>query len=367
MKSVKINNKKIGEHSPCFIIAEIGSNHDGNLSQAEQLIDIAAEAGCDAVKIQLPIADEAYPPGTKFGGIYGDQDISSVIKKNEVPVDWIPVLVRYAHAKGLSIGASTDGFIGLEMMLKNDIDFIKIPSFTISNIPLLNQARKTNLPWLLSTGVHSIGAIEEALNAVRPAPVALLHCISAYPANLKDLHLKTIPFLKDTFDVPVGFSDHSLDPKRGPSLAVALGATIVEKHFTISRNLKGTDHFFALEPHELTEMVREIRHVENNPDYKKDILMSTKNKPLLGQPRRGIFGAEEEVQKKTRLGIYFLKFLKKGTKIKREDIRVFRCADTEPGLHPRYMDITIGSKLQTDCSVFEPLKWQHLINKGDDE
>lgn len=363
MKSVKINTRKIGEHSPCFIIAEIGSNHDGSLRQAEQLIDIAAQVGCDAVKIQLPIADEAYPPGTKFGGIYGDLDISSIIKKNEVPVEWIPVLVDYAHAKGISIGASADGVIGLEMMLKSDIDFIKIPSFTISNIPLLNQAKKTKLPWLLSTGVHSIGAIEEALDAVRPAPVALLHCISAYPASPEDLNLNTIPFLKDAFDVPVGFSDHSLDPTSGPSLAVALGASIVEKHFTISRKLKGTDHFFALEPRELAEMVREVRHVENNPEYKKSLLTSAKNKPLLGHPRRGILGAEEEVHARTRLGLYFLESLKRGTKIMQHQIRVYRCADAKLGLHPRYADLVIGSRLLKGTTAFEPVTWSHVIDR----
>lgn len=362
MKTIKVNDKIIGENYPCFIIAEIGSNHDGKLSQAKELIDIAAWAKCDAVKIQIPIAEEAYPPGTKFGGIYGDQDISSVIKKNEIPVDWIPKLAEYAHNKGLSIGASTDGFIGLGMMLSGDIDFIKIPSFTISNIPLLKQAHKTNLPWLLSTGVHSIGAIEEALEAVHPTHTALLHCISAYPAKLEDLNLKTIPFLKEAFDIPVGFSDHSLHPTRGPVLAVALGASLLEKHFTLDRNLKGTDHFFALEPQELREMVNGVRKVENDPDYKNSVLGDIENKPLLGRVRHGIINSEEEIKKRTRLGLYFLRTLKAGKILRSDHIRVFRCADAKLGIHPRYMDILLGSRLSRDAVAYEPVTWSHFID-----
>lgn len=363
MKKIKIIDKYIGPESPCYVIAELGSNHDGKFEQAIQLIDIAVDAGVDAVKIQLPIASECYPPNTKFGGIYGDIDISSIIKKNEVPLEWIAKLVEYGHRQGVAIGASADGFIGLSMMLEGNVDFVKIPSFTISHIPLLKEAKNSSLPWLLSTGVHLLGEVEEALEAVGNTPTGLFHCISSYPTPLNELNLKNISFLKEYFNIPVGFSDHSLNPEMGPRIAVGLGADMIEKHFTIDRKLKGPDHAFALEPGELKKMVNSIRRMEMDFDYREKIMNSEESRALIGNVRQGIFDSEKEFKQRTRLGIYFLNKLKKGSIIKKEDIRVFRCADTVPGIHPRFLDLVVGTKLVKDCDFFEPVKWNHLLDR----
>lgn len=363
MKVIQIGGKKIGDGHPCLIIAEIGSNHDGRLTQAKKLVEIAAIAGCDAIKLQVPIADECYPPRAKFGNMYGEEEIFNVIRRNEIPAKWIPELVSYGHEHGLVVGASTDGFIGFEMIIEGKVDFLKIPSFTISHIPLLVKASRSGLPLLMSTGVHTLGQVEEALVAVNTADVGILHCISAYPAQVDALNLRNIPFLKDAFNIPVGFSDHSTHPCMAPAFACALGANMLEKHYTIDRSLKGTDHFFSLEPEELKKMVKIVKKVENDKEYKEKLLNDSKNKALLGSIRHGVFGVENIFKSRTRLGIYFIRSLAKGEKITSTDIRVLRCADTEPGLHPRYFDLLIGIAITCDTHCFEPVKWKHILQK----
>ena len=359
---LEIGKNKISNSNKTYIIAEIGSNHDGNLEKAKELIFLAAESGCQAAKIQIPIADECYPPKTKFGGIYGDVEISEVIKSNEIPKDWIEKLVHFGKEIGISIGASADGFIGFDLMLNGGIDFVKVPSFTISHIPLLKVIKKSKLPVLISSGAHNISSLEEAVNVLENP--GIFHCISSYPAPLNSLNLNNISFLKSAFDLPIGFSDHSLNPTLGPSAAVALGAKIIEKHFTLKRESKGTDHFFSIEPKELKSLVDSVRKVELEPEFAREILDKASSKGILGNVRRGIYEAEKPFQKKTKLGIYFLKSFKANHVIKDTDIRVFRCANTTPEIHPRFFDLIVGAKIINDVDPFEPVKWTHIISKA---
>lgn len=361
-RTLEIGGRTIGGGAPAFVIAELGSNHDGSLDQAKTLIDVAADAGCDAVKIQIPIADECYPPGTRFGGIYGDKDISEVIRGNEIPETWVPVLVAHGHERGLAVGASADGFIGLDIMVRGGVDFIKIPSFTISHIPLLRRAAAGRLPVLFSTGSHSLGAVEEAVDALSPQVPGLFHCVSAYPAPPESLNLATQPFLKQAFGLPTGFSDHSTDPVRAPALAAALGADLLEKHYTLSRELEGTDHFFALEPGELADMVAAVRRVEADPAVRRAVLDDPANGPLLGSVRRGILEAEEPFNKRTRLGLYFRRALDAGAVVGEDDVRVYRCADTTPGLHPRHLDVIRGARLTRRAEAYAAVEWSHVID-----
>ena len=362
-RPVRIGDRSIGMESSCFVIAEIGSNHDGELWRAKQLIDIAASAKCDAVKIQIPLAAECYPPKTKYGVFYGDEEICEVIRRNEIPNEWVPELRRYAHDHGLLFGASADGFIGLQAMLQGGVDFIKIPSFTISHIPLMREVSSQGLPVLISTGVHTLGQVEEALVALGTSQVGLLHCVSAYPTEVSEVHLSNIHLYKQAFSVPVGFSDHSINPTLAPGFAVAMGADIVEKHFTYDRTAKGTDHFFAIEPDELVDMVNEIRKIESDDAYKHSIVNGPAKDKLLGHIRAGIYDAELPFHKPTRTGIYFLRDVAAGEIVNDNDVRVFRCADTEPELHPRYLDIVVGSRLIRDVFQYEAVSWIHLIER----
>jgi len=360
---INIADISIGIGSACFVIAEIGSNHDGELWRAKQLIDIAATAQCDAVKIQIPLAAECYPPRTKYGVFYGDEEISEVIRRNEIPNEWVPELKKYAHDHGMLLGASADGFIGLQAMIQGGVDFIKIPSFTISHIPLMREVALQGLPVLISTGVHTLGQVEEALVALGKSQVGLLHCVSAYPTEVNEVHLSNIHLYKQAFSVPVGFSDHSINPTLAPGLAVAIGADIVEKHFTYDRNAKGTDHFFAIEPDELVDMVDQIRKIEDDDEYKHRILNDPDKDKLLGHIRMGIYDAELPFHKPTRTGIYFLRDVEVGEILNENDVRVFRCADTEPGLHPRYLDVVVGARIVRNAKQYESLSWIHLIDR----
>jgi len=362
-KPISIGPYSVGGTNECFIIAEMGSNHDGKISRAKNLIDIAGEAGCSAVKIQVVFSAECYPPNTKYPAHYGDEDLAEVIRRKEIPTEWVAELRKYTNDNGMLFGASTDGFIGLDVMLQGGVDFIKIPSFAISNIPLLLRASSAQLPVIIGTGVHTIGQVEEALISLGSVPKALLHCVSAYPASLEGLNLVNMQFYDDAFSVPVGFSDHSVHPTTAPGLAVALGANLLEKHYTYDRSVEGPDHFFAIEPKELFSMVQEVRKVENDPEYRNQVINDQDNVSLYGNVRRGIYEDEVSICERTRLGVYFLNDLSAGSILDSDDVRVFRCGNTEPELHPRYLDIVIGARLITDVSKYQPVSWKHVIEK----
>jgi len=352
----------IGDNFPVLVIAELGSNHNGSLDIAKKHIDVAVEAGCNSVKFQFPFANEGYPPGTRFGDIYGDIEIGNLIKKNEVSIELARGMNDYARAHGLLTGSSGDGYQALAMMKELKFDFLKIPSFTISHIPLLKEMEKLKLPVILSTGRHTIGQTDEAVRTLPNSLAGVLHCISAYPTPLDQLNLSTIPFLKQAFDTNIGFSDHSLDPIKGPGLAVALGARIIEKHFTLDRNMQGPDHFYALEPNELKAMVDEIKKVDSDPRYAESLKNRSDYREMLGTPKNGLVQAEEAFFSKTRLGLYYTGDFEKGHRLKFEDIRVYRCADTEPGLHPRFMENLIGAKINKDVEAANATSWADVID-----
>jgi N,N'-diacetyllegionaminate synthase len=351
----------IAGEKPVYIIAELGSNHNGSIELAKEHIDVAFNSGCTAIKFQLPFANEAYPPKTKFGDLYGDVYIDELIRKNEIGLDFLNEMNDYAHNLGLETGCSGDGFIALEMMQKLKFDFYKIPSFTISHLPLLKEMDQLGVPVILSTGRHTLGQIDEAVRSLPKNLKGILHCISAYPCPEDQLNLFTIPFLKQAFAQTIGFSDHSLDATRAPGLAVALGAKIIEKHFTLDRTLNGPDHFFALQPDELKAMVDEIRKIENDSNYAEQVLNSPGNEILLGNPKNGLVQAEEAFYTRTRLGIYFTESLPAGSILNKKNLQVFRCADTEPVLHPRYLGLLVGSKLVKNVEAFTPSTWEDVI------
>ncbi len=358
----KNSPKSPGQPSEVYVIAELGSNHNGSLDIARQHIDVAKEAGCNAIKFQLPFAAEAYPPKTRFGDLYGDVFIDELIRKNEIGLEFLQQMNEYAHGLGLETGCSGDGFIALEMMRKLPFDFYKIPSFTISHIPLLKAMNQGKVPVILSTGRHTLGQIDEAVRSLPDVLTGILHCISAYPCPPEQLNLSSITFLQQAFPYRVGFSDHSLDAAMAPGLAVALGAEIIEKHFTLDRTMEGPDHFFALQPDELKVMVQQIRKVSSDAAYADAILHDARYEIMKGSPKNGLVPAEQTFYTRTRLGIYFNKTLEAGSILQKEDFQVFRCADTEPGLHPRYLELLNGSRLVKSVEAFAPVNWEHIID-----
>ncbi len=249
-----INDKLAGKDCPCFIIAEIGSNHNGKLSQAKRLIDKAKKAGADCAKFQTFKADEL---------VAKNHPAYQILKRLELPEDWHYILSDYCKKKNI-LFASTPFYVeAIDTLRYIKAPFIKISSGDITYFALLKKAARTKSTIFLSTGASTLSDISKAIEVIRPInkKIILLHCVSAYPPRLEDLNLRALKVLSDKFGLPVGFSDHtrSLAAVLG---AVSLGACVIERHFTISRRVKGPDHFFAMEPDEFKKMVNQIRELE---------------------------------------------------------------------------------------------------------
>ncbi len=271
MKEFEIAGKRIGGDAPCFIIAEAGSNHDRNFDQALKLIDVAVSAGADAVKFQVFSADEIAArttdtivslAGDQFGA-YG-KDLHELYKKVELPIEWLSDLKKYADEKGILFTATPFHEGAVDLLEKINVPFYKIASFELVHLPLIRYAAKTGKPIILSTGMATMEEIDEAvavLKEVGNEKYAFLHCGIGYPPSMEDINLAAMDTMRDHLGCPIGYSDHTLGITI-PIAAVARGAKVYEKHYTIDKGLSGPDHQFALSPDELKNMIQAIWDVE---------------------------------------------------------------------------------------------------------
>lgn len=256
IKKVKIGNKLIGDREKCFVIAEAGSNHDMKFEQALELIDIAVEAKADAVKFQVFSADNIYSVISSY---------YNTTKKLELPREWLGDLSNYCKKKGIIFLCTPFDLPAVDALEVINAPAYKISSLEIIYMPLLLHIAKTGKTVILSTGTANLSDIKKALEffyRCNNNNIILLHCVSNYPAKYEDLNLRAMETMRQAFQLPVGFSDHSLGIT-ADIVAVSLGANVIEKHFTINRKLKGPDHSFSLEPNELKSMVQAIRDTEN--------------------------------------------------------------------------------------------------------
>ena len=266
--TVTIGGKCVGPGHPTFVIAEVGSNHDGDLEQARRMVEVAAEAGVDAVKFQLFRSEWLYPPqcGTVETPM-GMVDFLDVLDRCALPPDWIAELAALAQSHGLAFLCTAFDEQALSLLAQLDVPAVKIASPELNHLPLLRASARLHKPLLCSTGLSTWGDIDEALQLIRsewPDPeVVLLQCVSAYPLPEDEANLRTVATLHEAFGTPVGLSDHTTDCEMVPAIAVAGGAVLIEKHFTLSRDLPGVDHPFSLEPHGLRRMVKTIRASSN--------------------------------------------------------------------------------------------------------
>jgi N,N'-diacetyllegionaminate synthase len=330
IKSIKIGDRVIGEGYPCFIIAEAGVNHNGDIKLAKKLIDAAKSAGADAVKFQTFRAEEivtrtaekaAYQKKTT--GACESQ--YAMLKKLELGPEDFRKLSDYSCKKNI-IFLSTPFDEGSVDIIDNlDVPAFKIPSGEITNFPLLRYIARKNKPVILSTGMSVLKEIKEAVTILQKegtGEIALLHCISSYPAPAKDINLRFMGILKRTFSLPVGLSDHSVGIYV-PLAAVAMGACIIEKHFTLDRGLPGPDHQASLEPGELKEMIAAIRIVEK----------------ALGNGIRRLTKDEETIKKAARRSLVARVDIPAGAVIKKDMLAIRRPGT---GLEPIFMDSIVG-------------------------
>ncbi|MDD5145732.1 MAG: N-acetylneuraminate synthase family protein [Candidatus Pacebacteria bacterium] len=368
MKKVKIKNKVIGNGSPCFVIAEAGSNHDGKFEQAKKLIDVAAFAGADAVKFQLFRAAKIYPKTSgKVDTPAGKIDLYKFFEQVELPSKWLFPLKKYSEKKGLIFIVSPFDEESADLLEKIKVEVYKIASPELNHIPLIRHIAKKKKPMILAEGLSTLSDIEEALNTAYKEnnfQTILLHCVSSYPAPPEDYNLNVIETLRRVFQVLVGISDHTLDPVLIPKLGAALGISAIEKHFTISRKLEGPDHPFAIEPEELKLMVKEIRETEKWSNEKKSKFL--KSKPLyekiLGTSQKVIAPSEKVLYPGDKRSIFTIKDVKKGEKLGKNNIAVLRAERyLKPGIHPRYFNLVLGKKATKLIKKFSGLQWDNLL------
>jgi len=341
-KEIKIGDKKIGVNNPTYIIAEIGSNHNKDKKIAKKMIDEASKAGADSVKFQTFKAEKLYSKkAPKFSK--DKTNPFDLIKSVEMPREWHEELLKYAQNKGVQFLSSPFDYEAVDELDKIGVPAFKVASFEIVDLELIAYIAKKKKPIILSTGLADIEEIKEALEVIKKQGnqnVALLHCNSMYPAPIDIVNLNAIDTMYETFKVPIGFSDHT-QGIHIPVAAVAKGASIIEKHFTLDRKMKGPDHHFAVEPSELKQMVSYIRDVEK----------------AQGTGVKELSKKEQEMYEKARRSIHALVDIPKDTKITR-DMLIFKRPGY--GIKPKSINKIIGKKSKKDIKKEDWITWDMI-------
>lgn len=367
MKGIAVGGRLIGERNPTFIIAEAGSNHDGKLEQAHRLIDVAAEAKADAVKFQLFQAEYLYPSNVGMVDTpAGKIDFFEFLQRASLPETWLSELADHARERGLVFLATAFHETAVDALERANVAAHKIASPELTHLPLIRHAAQTGKPVILSTGMARLSDIEDALDAVYSAhnsSVILLHCVSAYPLLLNECNLSVLTTFKTAFQVPVGFSDHTMDPTLAPSAAVALGGCVIEKHFTLDCQLPGPDHPFALEPHQLSEMVSAIRATEKLDSSSRQAMLERPDiLPLLGSPIKHPTPSEKELADCDRRTVMVIRDIQLGEFITTEKVRILRAErNLKPGILPKFWDIVLGARAARSIPAGRGLLWDDVM------
>lgn len=348
MKRVKIADRLIGEGKPCFIVAEAGINHNGDINLAKNLIEVAKEAGADAVKFQTFKAEKVVTKSTEKAGYQKKATISDeshfdMIKRLELSGRDFEELFAYARNKEIIFLSSPFDRRSAHLLDELGVPAFKVASGEITNFPLLKHIASKGKPIILSTGMSMLGEIGEALEVIRKEGVediVLLHCVTSYPAEIEAMNLKAMATLGRAFKLPVGLSDHSLGVTI-PIAAAALGACVIEKHFTLDKNLPGPDHRASLEPEELKQMVKAIRDVGK----------------AMGNGIKRPTMDEEENKRVARRSIVASVDIPEGTVITEKMLDIKRPGT---GIEPKYIEKVIGAVSRANIGKDELLAWDRI-------
>ena len=350
---IQIAHSDIGSHRRPFIIAEMSGNHNQSLDRALALVDAAADAGVDAVKLQTFTADtmtlaSSNPEFTiqNQSSLWKGQSLHKLYHMAYTPWEWHADIMARAKQRGLVCFSSPFDATAVDFLETLNVPAYKIASFECIDLPLIRRVAQTGKPMIISTGMASIAEIAEAVDTAKQngcQELVLLKCTSTYPASPENTHLRTIPHMRDLFGCPVGLSDHTMGI--GASVAAtALGAVVIEKHFTLRRSDGGVDAAFSLEPEELTSLVVETERAWQ----------------AMGSIHYG--HTEAEVHARTRRrSLYVVADLKAGDVLTKDNIRAIR-----PGLgmQPQFLDIVLGMRVTQNVSTGTPLSWDHLKQKS---
>ncbi len=343
---LEINERKIGSGFPTYIVAELSGNHGQHFDEAVRLIQAAKASGADAVKLQT------YTPETitmrsdrpefhvNDGGLWSGRSLYDLYTEAYTPWEWQPKLKNLADELGIPLFSSPFDNTAVDMLETINVPAYKVASFEIVDIPLIEYIATKGKPVIISTGMATLSEIEEAVTAAQKAgamQIGLLKCTSSYPAPPEEMNLRTIPHMSEAFQVPVGLSDHTLGIAV-PVAAVALGACIIEKHFTLSRNVPGVDNAFSLEPPEFKAMVEAIRITEK----------------ALGEINYDV-KEPEKANRKFRRSLFVVKDVRGGDILTEDCVRSIRPGS---GLHPRHLKHVLGKKAVRDIQHGTPLNWE---------
>lgn len=347
-KYIQIDNKKIGGDNPTFIIAEMSANHNQNFNKAVEIIKRVKEAGADAVKLQT------YTPDTitldcdneyfqiKQGTIWDGTTLHRLYEKAYTPWQWQPKLKEVAEKEGLICFSSPFDNIAVDFLEDMNVPAYKIASFEITDIPLIEYAASKHKPIIMSTGIARFSDIEEALNACKRkgnSQIALLKCTSAYPSPMEDVNLRTIPNMQEIFKTVVGLSDHTLGTHVAVT-SIALGAKIIEKHFTLRRSEGSPDAAFSMEPEEFEKMVKDIRDIEK----------------ALGTVTYELTEKQRKSREHSR-SLFVVKDIKKGEVFTYDNVKSIRPAF---GLKTKYFSDIIERKAAEDIKKGTPMQWKYV-------
>jgi sialic acid synthase SpsE len=364
---MQIGRRKIGKNQPCFIIAEIGTTHNGNLEKAFKLIDSARRAGADCVKFQMVFADEIIHPKAGLVSLPGGNiDLYRKFKQLERDQAFYQKLKQYAIKNDLVFLCTPYGIKSARILRDMRVTALKIASPELNHFPLLKEVVTYNLPLILSTGISTLGDIENAMSITGKNSI-LLHCITAYPAPEQEYNLRLLPLLKNIFGVAVGVSDHSLDPVLIPVLSVHQGAAIIEKHFTLDNRGQGLDDPIALTEQEFSQMVKSIRKAEQTNQEKvlsqlKSQYGQKKVEAVLGDGQKRLAPSESKNYLTTRRSICAKKNINNKQILTEKNIALYRSEkNLSPGLSPQYLPIILGRRVQSTIKAGQGITWDDLL------
>jgi N,N'-diacetyllegionaminate synthase len=347
MEKIKIGNKWAGDEEPCFIIAEAGVNHNGKLELAKKLVDAAGNAGADAVKFQTYKAEKLV---TKDADATMYQVKNMREKKSQLDMldnlaleykEFI-VLKKYCDRKGILFLSTPHSFDAIDF-LEELVPVYKFGSGDLTNIPSLKYAAKKEKPMILGTGMSTLEEVRHAVDAIKSEgndQIVVLHCTTNYPCPLEEVNLQAMKIMKNELKCLVGYSDHTLG-NIVPIAAVAMGACMIEKHFTLNRELPGPDHRASLEPNELKEMIQVIRETEK----------------AMGNGIKKPTKSEDQIKKSIRKSIVAKVNIPKGTIITREMMEIKRPG---MGISPDQIDKIIGGKARDNIKKDELIRWDKI-------
>ncbi|MCK5013465.1 MAG: N-acetylneuraminate synthase family protein [Candidatus Omnitrophica bacterium] len=349
-KKIKIENAVVGDGMKSFIIGEVGSNHNRDKNVVRQLIDAAAEAKFDAVKFQVYDPEEAFSKNVTTTDVgleymYGKKPWWEIARDRILmPREWFEEMFDYVREKGLIPFSTVHRIEDINFLLKLGVGVFKIASIDCNHLPLLKEVAKCNKPLIISTGMARIEEIDETIKMLVEAgnkELIILHCVSCYPPKPEVINLRNIAMFEERYGFPVGYSDHSIS-NAFTLAALALGSCVVEKHITLDRKMEGPDHFFALEPKDMIDLVKSVRETES----------------ALGKEKRILFEDELAIRRMVRRSIVAQKNIKKDEVITPDMVKFARPGEgISPNLFKEEME---GRKANKDISAEEIISWDMI-------